>query len=130
MPILKPFNCAGQCGKLLRFKDIAKPMCKDCREGADILDRNAIRLAKLTAEQALAELANPTEDLTLYNILRRNAGWGLQWHSHRREAKLKLSSPYASTLDKVRSGLFINRYYRTFTEMVEGELKWLRASAD
>lgn len=82
---------------------------------------------KMSAEQALEFLEHPTKDLTLYSILRRNAGWGIQWHSQYRQEN---PPQYVHGPNRTERGLFVNRYYPTFTEMVVGETKWAQSAVE
>jgi hypothetical protein len=67
----------------------------------------------------LAALEHPNDDLTLYEILRRNAGWGILWHSEKKQAEVQAKS--GTSNNPTRDGLFVDHYYPTFEDMVRNE---------
>lgn len=58
------------------------------------------------------ETAGNKVEATIYNICHRNAGWAIQWHDRIRQGES----------DYLKDGLFIDRYYPTLPEAMQGEL--------
>ena len=62
----------------------------------------------------LEETANKN-GATIYNICHRNAGWAIQWHEKNKQGDS----------DNWKDGLIIYKYYPSFTEAIEAEIKRL-----
>jgi len=87
----------------------------------------------MTLLKMLKALEQPNDDLALYEICRRVAGWGICWHSEKRGPHVEVPHPNPTLaaagikhlLDGWKKGLFVEKYYPTFSAMVRGEYKRL-----
>jgi hypothetical protein len=83
----------------------------------------------VTVLEMLAALEHPNDDLTLYDICRRNAGWAIMWHSQEKGPDEFVPHPMPSLAEKGlakltdswRRGLFVLAYHPTFEAMVAAE---------
>jgi hypothetical protein len=83
----------------------------------------------MTLAEKIEALEHPNDDLTLYDICRRNAGWAILWHSKEKGPDERVPHPLpqlaakgiTKATDAWRRGLFVLAYYPTFEAMVEAE---------
>jgi hypothetical protein len=69
-------------------------------------------------DKMVMKLRHPKEGVTLYEIAFRRAGWGYVFHHQDVEIKT-----IKDEVQRMRSGLVVERYYRTFVAATRAEYK-------
>lgn len=86
--------------------------------------KNALKLETLlTRVRLLAALRGAT----MFEILIRNAGWGISWHEEEREKNPPQYARRYDGKDAWRNGLVVYRYYPSLRQALRAEEKRLRA---
>jgi len=88
------------------------------------------RVEKSRIDDLIGQLEDTAaeKDAVIYNIMRRNAGWGILWYE-----KSRLPGGYNHEYNRDRpldnewrKGLIVYKYYPTLFECIEKELERLR----